>query len=55
MSRTPGGVQKVCSKKVCALFSFPINREVVVSHLKHRDITPKCYLHACAWKIWKAA
>ena len=26
MSRTPGGVQKVCAKKLRAHFSFPINK-----------------------------
>ena len=25
MSRTPGGVQKVCARKVCAHFAFPID------------------------------
>ena len=27
MSRTPEGVQKVCAKKVCAHFSFPVHEQ----------------------------
>ena len=33
MSRTPGGVQKLCAKKVCSHFSFPIFSSIPISTL----------------------
>ena len=36
MSRTPGGVQKVCTRKVCAHFSFPKNIWQIKLEVKNR-------------------